>query len=459
VANVRTRPYRTRAEQLAAGRQARQRVRRSSQANYQASPDRPDPVVTLEQEGESRLPHLLPLRYQRMSESPFAFYRGGAGIMAIDLSHQPHSNVRTQLCGDMHLSNLGVYGSPERVLLFDVNDFDETLPGPFEWDVKRLAASFVIAGEHQGFTQKQSDKSVAEMVKAYRLAIHETAGSGVLDTWYSRISDQDLLSAVRMMGAQKDQVTKTARALNKARTRTSLSAAKKLTEVVDGKRRFREDPPLLTHPLEVSDNIDLVKQLLAKYRRSLPQDRRQLFDRFTLVDIALKVVGVGSVGTRAWAILLQGRDEDDLLMLQAKEAGMSVLEPFLGVSAYRNHGQRVVEGQRLMQAASDIFLGWVNNDENSIHFYVRQLRDMKGSVEIDAMDPQAHVAYGRLCGTALGLAHARAGGVAEIAGYVGESATLDRAIIDFANAYAEQNQRDYRMFMDAISKGRLSAAA
>jgi uncharacterized protein (DUF2252 family) len=459
MATSRRQQYRTAAERAAVGKEARSRAPRSSHAEYEPPSGRPDPVQTLQLEGQSRVANLLPLRYQRMSATPFTFYRGSAGVMAFDLHGQIHTGLRTQLCGDMHMANMGLYGSPERTLLFDVNDFDETHPGPFDWDVKRLVTSFVVGGRTRGFSTKQTRSAALATGEAYRLAMTELATKGTLDIWYTRIDEQSIMEFGRSLAASRKIMERTRKGLDKARARTSLSAVSKLTEVVDGRRQFREDPPLLSRAVVPDEARALLPQVLTRYRRTLANDRRQLLDRYTLVDIALKVVGVGSVGTRAWALLLQGRDEDDLLLLQAKEASASVLEPYLGRSTFRHSGQRVVEGQRFMQAASDIFLGWANGIDESVHYYIRQLRDMKGGVDADNIEPAGAVAYGRLCGQTLARAHARGGDAIAIAAYLGTSDTFDRALLTFAEQYSDQNEADYDQMMAAIKDGTLPVAA
>jgi uncharacterized protein (DUF2252 family) len=358
----------------------------------------------------------------------------------------------------MHLANFGLYASPERSLLFDVNDFDETLPGPFEWDVKRLVTSFVIAGRTQGFSTKQTRRAALASVGTYRQAMASLASSGTLDIWYTRIDETALKDFVRSMAVSKAVQTRTDQGMKKARSRTSLSAVNKLTEVVDGRRQFLEDPPLLSRAVVTDEAKAMLPGLLDRYRRTLAQDRRHLLDRYSLLDVAHKVVGVGSVGTRAWALLFQGRDADDLLLLQAKEASTSVLEPYLGRSAFRHPGQRVVEGQRFMQAASDIFLGWADGVDPSFRYYVRQLRDMKGGVDADNLQPDAIDGYAYVCGKALARAHARGGDAIAIAAYLGTSDTFDRAVVSFAEQYADQNESDYGQMMSAIADGTLPVA-
>jgi uncharacterized protein (DUF2252 family) len=401
-----------------------------------------------------------------MLVSPFTFYRGAAMIMAGDLAATPRSGLMVQCCGDAHLSNFGVFGSPERRLVFDLNDFDETLPGPWEWDVKRLAASMLIAALHNGYTVKDQERIVLATVEAYRNAMRDFAAMGRLAVWYAHV---DIDTAVQELGAQlKPKMTKrTEKALAKARTRDSMSAFAKLTETVDGELRIVDQAPLIV-PLRDLVSADdgghtreWLGELLDSYRATLDLDRQALLEEFQLVDFARKVVGVGSVGTRAWIALLLGRDSRDPLFLQMKEAEPSVFEPFLGPSGFANHGERVVAGQRLMQASSDIFLGWVHVDRGidgkSRDFYVRQLRDWKGSAEVEQMVPTGLAMYGRLCGWTMARAHARSGDRIAIAAYLGAGASFDRAIVEFSMAYAEQNQRDYERLMKAVDAGEIVA--
>ena len=418
------------------------------------------------------MPELVPIRYGRMLVSPFAFYRGAALVMASDLATTPHSGLTTQICGDAHVSNFGVFASPEREMMFDVNDFDETLPGPWEWDVKRLAGSVVIAGRVRGFTKKESANAAIEVGGSYRREMNRLAGLGNLEVWYSRVNVDkvlaDLVAQARTTGTKdtRTMASHSVKALAKARTRDSLQALDKLTEVVDGRRRIISDPPLIV-PIEEllaereSDAMfESLRQLISRYRRTLQSDRRHLLNDFELLQMARKVVGVGSVGTRAWIVLLVGRDGDDPLFLQAKEAQASVLEQFAGKSSYTNHGQRVVAGQHMMQAASDIFLGWERAegiDGVSRDFYLRQLRDWKGSIDIEKMIPSGLVAYGSICALALARAHARSGDRIAISSYLGTNTTFDKAIGEFAETYADQNQRDYEAFQHAVSTGRISA--
>ena len=453
-------------ERIARGKAARQEVPRSSHAHFEPSEVRADPVELLERQAQTRVPELVPIRYGRMLVSPFTFYRGAAMIMAHDLAATPRSGLMVQCCGDAHLSNFGAFASPERRLVFDINDFDETLPGPWEWDVKRLATSMLIAAIDNGFSTKEQDKVVLDTVGAYRDAVREFAGMSNLAVWYSHL---DIDNVVGQYSKQfKTSVfSRAEKALAKARTRDSMSAFKKLTEVVDGKVQIVDQSPLIV-PIEklvagkdIKALFDELGMLMRVYRESLEFDRRVLLEEFHLQDFARKVVGVGSVGTRAWIGLMMGRDGSDPLFLQIKEAEGSVLEPFLGASEFANHGQRVVTGQRLMQAVSDIFLGWVHNPEGldgkGRDFYVRQLKDWKASAEIEQMVPEGMKVYGRLCGWTLARAHARSGDRIAIASYLGGGDTFDRAILDFSKAYAAQNDRDYKELADAVKSGRVAA--
>ncbi|MET9652906.1 MULTISPECIES: DUF2252 domain-containing protein [unclassified Streptomyces] len=440
----------TPSERAESGRAARKRVPRSSHGRWIPSSQRPDPLTVLERQSVDRLAELVPIRYGRMAVSPFAFLRGAAAVMAADLAAQPHTGLTVQLCGDAHLLNFGVYASPERALLFDVNDFDETLPGPFEWDVKRLAASVVAAALQNGNTKAKAHLAALAAATSYRTAMRRLAGLGELAVWYERIDADELAPLVR--GGRARVKGRLAR----ARRRTSLQALAKLTETDEsGARRIVDDPPLLERAGDL-DRVGLGK-IFSDYRSSLSEERRLLLDRFHFVDAARKVVGVGSVGTRCFILLLQGRDDGDPLMLQVKEAGRSVLEPYLPPSVHAHQGHRVVAGQRLTQAASDIFLGWMTGPEQR-HFYWRQLRDMKGSAEVETMSPSMLRAYARLCGVALARAHARSGDRIAIAGYLGSSDVFDRAIADFAIRYAGQNADDYAQLSAAIAAGVIAAA-
>jgi uncharacterized protein (DUF2252 family) len=455
-------------ERREAGKLARRRFPRSHLENWKPADDRPDPIALLETQNETREPDLVPVRHGRMMVSPFTFYRGGAKIMAADLASISRAGLNVQLCGDAHLSNFGAFASPERVLLFDLNDFDETLPGPFEYDVARLAASFVVASRDNGFTDAQAAEAAAASVAAYRTSMAGFAGMRTLDVWYSRLDVEEIIATAAAAVRRKKDRKLTARAeknIAKARTKDSLQALSKLTEVVDGHHRIISDPPVVVPARDLADQYGLtpdeiqekLHERLRAYRSTLPDDRRHLLELFEFVDFARKVVGVGSVGTRAWIALLQGRDGEDPLFLQIKEATASVLEDHLPKSKFRQPGERVVQGQRLMQAASDIFLGWTKGVQEDRFYYWRQLRDMKGSALIENFDPQAMNYYAGVCGWTLARAHARSGDPVSISAYLGSSDRFDRAMTDFAVRYADQNERDYDEFVDAIHAGRLDA--
>jgi uncharacterized protein (DUF2252 family) len=458
-------PHFTPTERAARGKAARAEVPRRSHGEWEPAKKRPDPVGLLEEQAASRVPELVPIRYGRMLVSPFTFYRGAAFLMASDLSDGPRSGLHAQLCGDAHLSNFGVYAAPDRRLVFSVNDFDETLPGPFEWDVKRLVASFAVAGRDRGFDTKLRAKVNTTVAAAYREAMAHYAGMRNLDIWYDRIDVEQVIESFRAQ-ASAEQKKRMEKNLAKSRTKDSLAAFNKLCETVDGEPRIINNPPLITTIDELAgDGAETaregIQQLIRQYRRSLAGDRRKLIERYRIVDLARKVVGVGSVGTRAWIVLLLGRDGEDPLFLQAKEAQTSVLEPFVGKSEFANHGQRVVEGQRLMQAASDIFLGWIHTEEGldgqPRDFYLRQLWDAKGSAIVELMEPSAMLAYGRLCGQTLAKGHARSGDPIAIASYLGTSEVFDQAMAAFAETYADQNERDYATLKKAVDSGRVVA--
>jgi uncharacterized protein (DUF2252 family) len=465
---VRTEAARLAPEESAAlGRQARVTVPRSSHAGLSADPDRPDPVTLLESQAKTRVPELVPIRHGRMMSSPFAFFRGAALGMAADLAGTPVTGITVQACGDAHLLNFGLYASPERRLVFDVNDFDETLPGPWEWDVKRLAASIVIAGRDRGFSTAERSRAVLDTVGQYRLAMREFAAMGTLDVWYAKLEAEQIVQRLRAAaakGVDKRRVRRREHDIAKAATRTNLQAASKLSRLVDGRPEFVPQPPVVERlvdllPQDQRHRLESgIADLVSGYARSLPPDRRVLLDRYRLADMARKVVGVGSVGTRCWIILLVGRDVDDPLILQAKEAQPSVLERFQSRSEHGNAGQRVVVGQRLMQAASDIFLGWHRTtgiDGKRRDFYVRQLRDGKGSFDTSQMVPAGLAVYGRFCGWTLARAHARSGDRIAIAAYLGSSDVFDRALVEFAEAYADRNERDHDALLCAVKDGRL----
>ena len=454
------------AERVARGKAARAEVPRADHAVFEPLSTRADPVALLESQAKTRVPELVPVRYGRMLVSPFTFYRGAAKIMAHDLGATPRSGLTVQCCGDAHLSNFGVFASPERQLVFDVNDFDETLPGPWEWDVKRLAVSMLIAARDNGFGAKEQDRIVLDTVGRYRTAMAEFAAMSNLDVWYAHL---DIESALKDYGSQfKPKMVKRAdKQLAKARTKDSMAAFSKLTHVVDGKPRIVDQSPLIVPIDQLAEGrereklFDELHGLLRDYRGTLEFDRRVLLEEFEFTDLARKVVGVGSVGTRAWIALLLGRDGQDPLFLQMKEAEASVLEELLSPSEFSNHGERVVVGQRLMQATSDIFLGWLHVDsgldDKPRDFYCRQLKDWKGSAEIEQMVPKALATYGKLCGWTLARAHARSGDRIAIAAYLGKGDSFDRALVEFSKAYAEQNDRDYQALKNAVDSGRLEA--
>jgi uncharacterized protein (DUF2252 family) len=440
------------------GRAARQVVPRGSHAEWEPAPDRPDPVDLLEAQARDRIQELMPIRYSRMMASPFAFLRGSAIVMANDLAGTPKSGIQAQLCGDTHLLNFGAYASPERALLFDLNDFDETLPGPWEWDVKRLAVSFVVAGRDNGFDAADCRNVARAVTASYRQRMTRFSEMGELEVWYSRIGEEEVKGLLTEARAGKKTTKKLSKNVRKTRGRDSLQALSKLTTVVDGRRTIIDDPPLLVRIPEGDEIRVQVNAILESYKRTLQEDRRHLLERFRFVDAARKVVGVGSVGTRAYVVLLEGRDRDDPLILQVKEAGPSVLEGHVPSSPYQYLGQRVVAGQRLMQAASDIFLGWFRGTEGR-DFYWRQLKDMKGSADVGGMSADELVIYAGLCGWALARAHARSGDRVQIAAYLGKSERFDGAIAEFAEAYAEQTERDHAALLKAVKSGRLPADA
>ena len=462
-------------ERRVRGKQLKATTPRSSHAKWQPAVDRPDPVALLEEQDATRETDLVPVRHGRMMVSPFTFYRGAAKIMAADLKGTPRAGLKVQLCGDAHLSNFGFFASPERKLVFDLNDFDETLPGPFEYDVKRMAASFAIAARNNGFSTADAREATLASVRAYRESMAEFAEMPVMDIWYAHRSEEDLMAAVRdvertLKGkAQKleaqQRAKKAATALQKAHSRGSLQALAKLGELVDGKYRIISQPPVIvpmrdlyaTFGMSADEAQQALHSQFRAYRATLQPDRRHLLEQFQVVDMARKVVGVGSVGTRAFIIMLQGRDEHDPLFLQVKEATASVLEDHLPKSRYKQHGERVVNGQRMMQAASDIYLGWTKGVQENRWLYWRQLRDMKASVEVETMLPLGLSFYASQCGWTLARAHARSGDPIAIAAYLGKSDGFDQSITDFSGRYADQNERDYEAFAEAIRSGRMSA--
>jgi uncharacterized protein (DUF2252 family) len=494
-------------DRKAKGLEARDRAAPSSHTKWRPAADRPDPVALLEEQDTTREQDLVPVRHGRMMVSPFTFYRGAAKIMAADLKDTPVAGLDAQLCGDAHLSNFGAFASPERVLLFDLNDFDETLPGPFEYDVKRMAASFEIAARNNGFSKADTRAATLESVRAYREAMATFAQMGTMDIWYAHLDEDELRAGIRTLVAgaakqergakQREKADKRAKApkkaekraakqvkadreeekaaeraekratrtLTKAHTRDSLQALSKLCEQVDGKYQIVSQPPIVvpardlaaTYGLSPDEVVPAIHEQFRAYRATLQDDRRHLLERFEIVDAARKVVGVGSVGTRAFIVLLQGRDAQDPLFLQIKEATASVLEPYVGKSRYRQHGERVVQGQRMMQAASDIYLGWTKGLDVRRHFYWRQLRDMKGSALVEDMIPLGLTFYARIYGWTLARAHARSGDPVAIAAYLGDSDAFDTSITDFSQRYADQNEQDYEEFVNAVKSGRLKA--
>lgn len=463
-------------ERAAKGKSRRKKTPVSSHSGWVPAPDRPDPVALLEEQNLTREQDLVPVRHGRMLVSPFTFYRGAAKIMATDLKDTPRAGLVSQLCGDAHLSNFGVFASPERTLLFDLNDFDETLPGPFEYDVKRMAASFTIAARNNQYTKAETHDVTLTAVRAYREAMAEFAKMGTLDIWYARLSEEQLMETLELaVATQKGKALKKAahgmekvakQNVAKAHTRDSLQALSKLAERVDGEYRIVSQPPIVIPARELGESFGMsadelqraVREQLRSYRATLPDDRRILLERFEVIDVARKVVGVGSVGTRAFIALLQGRDEQDPLFLQVKEATRSVLEDHLPKSKFKQPGERVVQGQRMMQAASDIFLGWTKGVQDNRFLYWRQLRDMKGSAIVEGMKPLGMGFYANACGWTLARAHARSGDPIAIATYLGKSDKFDVSITDFSERYADQNDKDYQAFADAVRSGRLEAS-
>jgi uncharacterized protein (DUF2252 family) len=457
-------------ERVELGKAARRRTPRSSHAEWEPPAGRRDPITVLEEQARTREPVLVPIRYGRMAESPFAFYRGAAAVMASDLASTPRSSIPVQLCGDAHLSNFGGFAAPDRRLIFDINDFDETLPGPWEWDVKRLAASLEVAGRERGMGFKPRGRVVRRAMARYREEMRKFAEQRNLDVWYSRLDLDEIFEDVRD-SLDQNAVERAKKTRAKALRKDSLRAYSKLTSAGDGDEpRLISDPPLIVPIAELHDQYgltdlgaleDQIRELIRVYRVTLRPDLRSLLESYRYVDLALKVVGVGSVGTRAWIVLLLGRDNGDPLFLQVKEAQRSVLEPFLRPSEYENQGQRVVEGQRLMQAASDLMLGWLRSpgldDSRERDFYVRQLWDHKLSFDVDAMKPEGFDGYAELCGAALAAAHARSGDRVAIAAYLGGSDRFDRAISEFAARYADQSEKDYSALVQAIESGRVEA--
>ncbi len=453
------------AERVARGTQARKAASRESQGEWSPASDRPDPISLLEEQAATRVPELVPVRYARMKESPFAFFRGGALIMAWDLAHAPTSGLVVQACGDAHISNFGLFASPERQLVFDLNDFDETTPAPWDWDARRMIASIEIAGRQNGFSTKQRARIVADAMTSYQDSMQDFAKQGNLEVWYSHVALHPDLEYARTQ-LDKESLAQLRKVVDKAMTRDSQQALTRLTKVVDGQRRFISDPPLVVPLTELLDDrrhdsfLADMQELIRAAESNLPDERRMLFDRYRVVDIARKVVGVGSVGTRTHITLMTGRDEDDVLILQAKEAEASVLERFVGPSRFAEHGERVVTGQRRMQAVSDVFLTWGRlerglDDDRSHDFYFRQLRDWKGSWDPSEMNPNGMSFYAAGCASVLARAHARTGDPIAIASYLGTGKRYTEAMVEFANAYADQNETDYTNFVDAVKSGRI----
>ncbi len=452
-------------QRAARGRAARAEVPRSAHAEWEPFLHRPDPVELLEEQAETRVPELVPIRYGRMLVSPFTYFRGAAYPMASDLSNGATTGLHVQLCGDAHLSNFGAFAAPDRKLVFGLNDFDETHPGPFEWDVKRLAASFAVAGRDRDFDRKQRRRINIEMVRSYRTAMASFAGMSNFDIWYARLTVDEIMEkfASEVSAKRHAELEKN---VAKARAKDSMRAFDKLTRLVDGEPRIISDPPLIVPIDELLPELEhqrideFIREVLRSYQRSLSGNRRRLIGRYRYVDAARKVVGVGSVGTRAYILALVGRDNDDPLILQFKEAQPSVLEPFLGTSKYASHGQRVVEGQRLLQAASDVLIGWISSegfDGVPRDFYVRQLWDAKGSANVETYSPKTMLAYAGLCGWTLARAHARSGDPIAIASYLGSGDNFDQAMATFAEAYADQNELDYAALQAAVASGRATA--
>ena len=484
-------------ERQAEGEESRERMPPATHGEWAQGADRFDPIALIEQQNETREPDLVPVRHGRMMVSPFTFYRGAAKIMAADLEHTPRAGLTVQLCGDAHLSNFGAFASPERQLLFDLNDFDETLPGPFEYDVKRLAASVTIAARNNGFSNADARNATLAGVRGYRETMAEFAEMSTMDVWYAHLSEATLMAAIEKFAAAstdtsgkkaskrkqkkgkatnaetkaskkrtpENEAKRARKAAEKARTRDSLQALSKLAEAVDGRYRIISQPPIVVpmrdllgrQGMSAEQFEHVIHEQFRAYRATLQDDRRHLLERFQFVDMAHKIVGVGSVGARAFIILLQGRDQDDPLFLQVKEATSSVLEDHLPTSRYKHPGERVVQGQRLMQAASDIYLGWTKGVQENRYLYWRQLRDMKGSADVESLSPSALAFYAHWCGWTLARAHARSGDPIAITTYLGESDAFDESVTDFSASYADQNERDYEAFSEAIRSGRLSA--
>ena len=452
------RPWVHPADRAEAGKAARKRIPRASHATFEAAPGR-DPIAILEKQETDRLQNLLPLRHQRMAESAFAYYRGTPAVMAFDLSTTPRTDMLVQASGDCHLSNFGLFASPERTLVFDANDFDETLPATWEWDVKRLAPSIVVAGRANGFTPAENRAAVMATIRSYREWMARYAAMRLVDVWYAKITEADIAAALAAATSTRTRSADDGRrrldaVLNGARRRDQLRAYDKLTTLVDGRPVIRDDPPVVEH-VEIPGGTPALERIFTDYRATMAENRRDFLERYRFADFALKVVGVGSVGTRCFVIVLEGRDSQDPLILQAKQAEPSVLAPYAGTSTHANEGERVVTGQRAMQATPDIMLGW-SRSQIGRDFYFRQLWDMKGSVETTELRPGGLAFYGTLCGWSLARAHARTGDAVAISAYLGTSDTFDGAIADFAETYADVNERDHAAYRAAIEAGRIA---
>jgi uncharacterized protein (DUF2252 family) len=452
----------SRLERRQYGKELRKQVQQSSHGQWSPTPDRPDPIDILQEQDKGRVQQLIPIKYGRMAASPFAFLRGSAVVMAADLTVTPITSLEVQLCGDAHLSNFGVFATPERKLVFDINDFDETHPGPWEWDLKRLATSSVVAGRENGFSEKVNRRLAMAVVDTYGKAMGRLSKARTLDIWYFHVDVDSVMKAFER--SSKKSAKSAEKMVRKARTKTQEQTLEKLTQVVDGRRRIISDPPLLV-PLseflteEEKDQISMAKveEMWTQYLESLPEERRRLLTRFRITDAALRVGGVGSVGTRCTIMILEGGAEDDAIILQQKEAGASVLEPYTATSEYESPAERVVQGQRLTQAASDIFLGWHESRMSGRHYYWRQLNDMKGSLDVADLDKAGFETYVRVCAACLARAHARTGDAAAISGYIGKGRALSQAMADFAVAYADQTERDHQTLIEAIENGRIVA--
>ncbi len=452
----------TRSERKKMGKALRLQVPLESHGSWELCDDRPDPISLLQEQDASRVQHLVPIKYGRMVTSAFAFLRGSAVVMSADLATTASTDLEVQLCGDAHLSNFGVFATPERKLVFDINDFDESHPGPFEWDLKRLVASAVVAGRANGFSDKVNRKLAGATTESYAKAMAHLAMARTLDVWYFQVGVELVEEAFKR--SSKKGRKSVQKMVGKAQTKTQVQTLEKLTQMVDGRRRFISDPPLLvpfnqlfTEEQREQVSRARVKEMWVQYLESLPEERRRMLARFRLADVALRVGGVGSVGTRCTIVLLEGGAEDDAIILQQKEANASVLEPYTVKSSYDSPAERVVKGQRLTQATSDIFLGWNQGAHSGIHYYWRQLKDMKGSLDVTGLDEAGYETYLRVCAVCLARAHARTGDAATISGYIGKGKTLAKAIANFATTYADQTEQDYLALLQAIESGRVTA--